>query len=149
MPSAGGALGGGFGEKRCCPSTQTSSSGSSPSTTQALLSRPLSGSCRGQPPAQHGDTAALPGGSKHSPSLPSLPSTQLHHRLPHVRLSVRHPEGCTSTSHHLSPCIQVLLRQEGSWEERHRVFQVSGASALTINKSSRLRSPSVHYTPSV
>lgn len=56
-PSAGGALVGGFGEKRCSPSTQTSS-GSSLSTAQPSLSRLLSGSCRGQPPAQHGDTAA-------------------------------------------------------------------------------------------
>lgn len=137
MPSGGGALVGGF-EKGCCPSTQPS------------LSRLLSGSCRGEPPAQHGDTAVLQGDCVHSPSPPRLPSTQLRPWPPSLffrssaPLSVWHLprgrarfRGLTSTKPHLSCSPRPWLRQGGSWEERHRVFQVSGASALTIHRSSR------------
>lgn len=148
MPSGEGALVGGF-EKGCCPSTQPS------------LSRLLSGSCRGEPPAQHGVTAVLQGDCVHSPSPPRLPSTQLRPWPPSLffrssaPLSVWHLprgrarfRGLTSTKPHLSCSPRPWLRQGGSWEERHRVFQVSGASALTINNSQEqpLCSSSVHYT---
>lgn len=135
MPSAGGALVGGFGEKRCCPSMQTSS-GSSLSTTQPSLSRLLSGSRRGPHllstgtllPSEEAVCTHLRCQASHQPRSASgslLYSSDQAHRYLCGISRVGEPASQRAAQHQPpspSCSCRAWLRQEGSWEERHRVF---------------------------